>query len=65
MIENDRQLANTEHKLRLLEEHLALSRREPESPEQDESVEALEDMARQLKEEIVRYHSAKKLKNVV
>jgi hypothetical protein len=58
-------LANTEHKLRLLQEHLAQSRRESESPEQDQSTEALEDMARQLKEEIVRYHSAKKLKKVV
>jgi hypothetical protein len=63
MIENDRQLANTEQKLRLLEERLAEARREPESPEQEESIEALEDMARQLKEEMVRYRSAKKLKS--
>ena len=65
MIENDRQLANTERKLRLLEERLAEARTEPESPEQEESVEALEGVARQLKEEMVRYRSARKLKDAV
>jgi hypothetical protein len=64
MIENDAQLANTLRKLQLLEEHIAQSRRqEADSPEQDQSLEALEDMARQLKEEMVRYRSRMKLKS--
>lgn len=65
MIENDTQLANTLHKLELLEQQIAESRRRPESPEQDESTESLESLARQLNQEIIRYRSAKKLKRAV
>lgn len=64
MIKNDSQLANTLHKLALLEQQIAQSRRQEESSEQEESAESLESLARQLKEEIVRYRSAKKLRNV-
>jgi hypothetical protein len=61
MIENDTQLSNTLHKLELLRQRIAESRREALTPERTESVESLELLARQLNEEIVRYRSAKKL----
>jgi hypothetical protein len=63
MIDNDNQLANTVRKLQLLEEQIAGSMREPQSPERDVSVRSLETLARQLKEEIVRYRSKVKLRD--
>ncbi len=65
MIRNDTQLTNTLRKLELLEERIADSRRSARTSEQEESVESLESVARQLKEEIVRYRSAKKLRKAV
>lgn len=65
MIENDTQFANTLRKLELLERQIAESRQRPGSPEQEQSTESLESLARQLKEEIIRYRSAKKLKRAV
>jgi len=54
-LENDRQLANTERKLVLLEEQIALAKSRPASPENDESIQSLTSMANQLREEIIRY----------
>ena len=64
MIENDTQLANTLRKLKQLEEHIAETQREePQTPELDESISALVEMANQFKEEIVRYQSRMKLRS--
>jgi len=63
MIKNDTQLSNTLRKLELLEKHIAESLRQPQSPEQEESIESLQSLARQLKEEIVRYRSSQKLRH--
>lgn len=65
MIRNDAQLVNTLSKLKLLEQHIAETRQSPGSPEQDESIESLESLAREMKEEIVRYRSAQRLKHAV
>lgn len=63
MIQNDEQLVNTLRKLDLLQKHIAESRTESESEEQELSLEAMEHLATQLQEEIVRYKSGMKLKN--
>lgn len=63
MIQNEEQLANTQRKLSLLEDHIAESRADEISEEAELSIEAMEHMARQLREEIVRYRSGAKLKN--
>jgi hypothetical protein len=63
MIENENQLANTVRKLALLEEQIAASLREPQTPERDVSVQSLQSLARQMNEEIVRYRSKVKLRD--
>jgi hypothetical protein len=63
MIENEKQLENTVRKLALLEEQIASSMREPQTPERDVSVRSLESLVRQMKEEIVRYRSKVKLRD--
>ena len=64
MLESDEQLANTEYKLRLLQEHIAKAYQRPQTPERDISIRSLERTERQLKEEIIRYRSSKKLRSV-
>lgn len=64
MLNSDAQLANTEYKLRLVHEQIAKARQRPETPERNQSIQALADTARQMTEEIIRYKSSKKLKNV-
>jgi len=59
-LENDRQLLNTERKLRLVENQIAGARARPASPENDESMASLTSMANQLREEIIRYRSRQK-----
>lgn len=63
MIENDAQLDNTLRKLRLLEEQIETSRAGASTPEQEVSVRSLESLARQMKEEVVRYRSKVKLRD--
>ena len=64
MLESDQQLANTEEKLRMLQEHIAKAYKRPETPERNVSIRSLLRTERQLKEEIIRYRSSKKLRNV-
>jgi hypothetical protein len=64
LIESDSQLANTQEKLRGLEEHIEKGLKRPETPGKKDSINSLYRMARQLKEEIIRYRSSKKLRNV-
>ena len=65
MIKNDTQLNDALYKLELLRYRINDSRRDSQTPEQAQSAESLESLARQLQEEIVRYRSAKKLNRVV
>ena len=59
-LENDRQLANTEHKLLLLDQQIERAKARPASPENNESIRSLVGMANQLREEIVRYRAKQK-----
>jgi len=59
-LENDRQLANTQRKLALLEEQITQAKARPQSPENDQSIASLVKMANQLREEIVRFRSHQK-----
>jgi hypothetical protein len=59
-VENDRQLANTERKLTLLDEQIRAAKARPASPENDESIQSLTRMANQLREEIIRFRSRQK-----
>jgi hypothetical protein len=59
-LENDQQLDNTQRKLGLLEEQIKRAEARAASPENDESIRALVQMANQLREEIVRYRSHQK-----
>jgi uncharacterized small protein (DUF1192 family) len=54
-LETDHQLANTEKKLALLEQQIARASARPATPANLESVRSLNQMANQLREEIVRY----------
>jgi len=63
LLTSDTQVANTEYKLRLIEEQIRKARLRPQTPERDQSIQALVDTARQMREEIIRYHASKKLKN--
>ena len=56
-LENDQQLANTQHKLSLLEEWIQEAKLRPNTPENRESIKSLVQTANQLREEIVRYRS--------
>jgi flagellar biosynthesis chaperone FliJ len=59
MLQNDRQLANTREKLRLLEESYEEVRQEAGGDEQlrEAEMESLKRFINQLKEEIARYES--------
>jgi len=63
LIKSETQVANTEYKLRLNQEQILKAKLRPESPERDQSIEALVQTAREMTEEIIRYKSSKKLKN--
>ena len=56
-LQNDQQLASTQHKLSLLDQWIQEAKSRPQSPENDESLRSLVQMANQLREEIVRYRS--------
>jgi len=62
LLTSDKQVANTEYKLRLIEEQIRKAKLRTQTPERDQSIQALIDTARQMREEIIRYQ-AKKLKN--
>ena len=62
MLTSDKQVENTEYKLRLIEEQIRKAKLRTQTPERDQSIQALVDTARQMREEIIRYQS-KKLKN--
>ena len=64
MLKSETQVANTEYKLRLIEEQIRKAKERPESPERDQSIDALVQTAREMTEEIIRYKSSRKLKNV-
>jgi hypothetical protein len=56
-LKNDQQLANTERKLALLEEHIEGAKSRPATPANRVSMRALVQTANQLREEIIRYRS--------
>jgi hypothetical protein len=56
-LETDRQLANTEQKLTLLERQIAKAAARPATPANLESLRSLKQMANQLWEEVVRYNT--------
>ena len=58
-LENDQQLANTEQKLALLEKQIEVARARPRTGANTASLRSLIQMSNQLREEIVRYRSAK------
>ena len=59
-LETDRQLANTERKLAMIDEQIAKAKLRPMSGENTESLESLVRMANQLREEIIRYRGRRK-----
>jgi hypothetical protein len=59
-LENDRELANTERKLRLLDRQIESAKSRPRSPENDQSIHSLAQMANQMREEIARYRARHK-----
>jgi hypothetical protein len=59
-LQNDRQLANTEAKLKLIEEQIAVAQARPASPENDQSIDGLATFGDQLRAEIEEYKSAQK-----
>jgi hypothetical protein len=61
---SEKQVANTEYKLRLIEDQIRKAKLRPQTPERNQSIQALVDTARQMREELIRYQSSKKLKNV-
>jgi len=63
LLKSETQVANTEYKLRLIQEQIRKAKLRPESPERDQSIEALVQTAREMTEEIIRYKSSRKLKN--
>ena len=63
MLKSEKQVANTEYKLRLIEEQIRKAKLRPQSPERDQSIDALVQTAREMTEEIIRYKSSRKLKN--
>ena len=46
MLKSETQVANTEYKLRLIQEQIRKAKLRPESPERDQSIEALVQTAR-------------------
>jgi hypothetical protein len=59
-LENEQHVANAQYKLGLLEEQIKKAEARPSSPENDESIRSLVQMANQLREEIIRYRSQQK-----
>ncbi len=56
-LENDQQLANTQHKLSLIEQWIAEARLRPDTSQNRVSLCSLVQTANQLREEIIRYRS--------
>ena len=56
-LENDQQLANTQHKLALLDQWIAEARSRPDTSQNRASLRSLVQTANQLREEIIRYRS--------
>jgi hypothetical protein len=56
-IENDRQLINTEGKLKLIEQQIESAKTRPATPQNDESLRSLVAMADQLRSELREYRS--------
>jgi len=59
-LENEQQVANTLYKLKLLDEQIEKAKARPRSPENDESICSLVQMANQTREDIVRYRAAQR-----
>lgn len=59
-LNSDRQLSNTERKLALLEQQIALAKARPDTAANRDSLLALTHMANQLREEITRFRSQQK-----
>lgn len=59
-LENDRELECTKYKLGLLEEHMAKARERPDTPLNRESFRSLARMAKQMREEVIRYEMRRK-----
>lgn len=58
---NDSEAANTQTKLRLIEEQIAKARRRPQTAERDVSIRSLIEMAEQLRNEIKEYEQSHQL----
>ena len=58
-LQNDQELANTEHKLALLEKQIEIAAARPSSDVNAASMRSLVQTANQLHEEIIRYRSRK------
>ena len=56
-LQSEQQLANTEHKLALLERQIEIAAARPATDANTASLRSLVQMANQLREEIVRYRS--------
>jgi hypothetical protein len=59
-LETDQHLANTQQKLALLEAQIAKAKARPGTPGNLESLRSLNQMANQLREEIVRFQARRK-----
>ena len=60
-LENDREWEGTKHKLALIDAHIAKALEErPHTPENLESIESLGRMAKQMREEVIRYEMRRK-----
>ena len=59
-LQNDHELANTESKLAMLKDQIELVKARPATDANAVSLRSLVQMANQLREEIVRYQSAKR-----
>jgi hypothetical protein len=53
-------VVNTQRKIALLEEQIAIAKARPRSPENDESVQALVQMVNQMREEVIRFRAQQK-----
>ncbi len=59
-LQSDQQLANTQHKLSLLEEWITEAKRRPDTSQNRASLCSLVQTANQFREEIIRYRSQQK-----
>jgi hypothetical protein len=59
-LNNDAELTNTERKLNQLDQQIETAKSRPRSPENDQSIHSLAQMANQLREEIARYRARRR-----